>query len=174
MQGVELFRDPTQSSWNSHKYVGNPWNAHPDWSYEGSDGRQAFRRWQGVCVQLTSSYDNGIEKLAIRWKNVFQAEEDIVYKNKAFLIVVKINLEKIVRGWSTLVHTWSVRKESWFCIFSKIIYLFMNIYFAPFKVIPVRFYARVPTFFSILEALQKSFLLSCSAPPSMPSLSPQS
>ena len=31
----------------------------------------------------------------------------------------------------------------------------MNIYFIPFKVIPIRNYALVPTFFPILEALQK-------------------
>ena len=31
----------------------------------------------------------------------------------------------------------------------------MNIYFVPFKVIPIRYYTLVPTFFPILEALQK-------------------
>ena len=43
-----------------------------------------------------------------------------------------------------------------FCVFSKIIYLCMKIYFVPFKVIPTRYYTLVPTiFFQILEALQK-------------------
>ena len=31
----------------------------------------------------------------------------------------------------------------------------MNIYFVSFKVIPTRYYTLVPTFFQILEALQK-------------------
>ena len=40
--------------------------------------------------------------------------------------------------------------------------------------IPIRYYALVPTFFPILEQLQKIiFLCSCLVPPSMPSLSPQ-
>ena len=47
------------------------------------------------------------------------------------------------------------KKYREFCVFSKIIYLFMNIYFVPFKVIPIRYYTLVPTFFPILEALQK-------------------
>ena len=50
------------------------------------------------------------------------------------------------------------KKYREFCVFSKIIYLFVNIYFVPFKVIPIR-YALVPTFFPILEALQKIFFV---------------
>ena len=42
-----------------------------------------------------------------------------------------------------------------FCVFSKIIYFFMNTYFVPFKLIPTRYYTLVPTVWPILEALQK-------------------
>ena len=42
------------------------------------------------------------------------------------------------------------KKYREFCVFSKIIYFFMNTYFVPFKVIPTRYY----TLFPILEALQ--------------------
>ena len=47
-----------------------------------------------------------------------------------------------------------VVKVSQILCFSKIIYLFLNIYFVPFKVIPPR-YTLMPTFFQIVEALQK-------------------
>ncbi|KYN41414.1 hypothetical protein ALC56_04177 [Trachymyrmex septentrionalis] len=40
------------------------------------------------------------------------------------------------------------KKYREFCVFSKIIYLFMNIYFVPFKVIPIRYYTLVPTNFN--------------------------
>ena len=40
------------------------------------------------------------------------------------------------------------KKYREFCVFSKMFYLFMNIYFGPFKVIPTRYY-------TILKALQK-------------------
>ena len=42
-------------------------------------------------------------------------------------------------------------------VFSKIVYLFMNIYFVPFRVIPMRYCTLVPTFFPIFAALQKLF-----------------
>ena len=44
------------------------------------------------------------------------------------------------------------KEYSEFCVFSKTTYIFMNIYFVPFKVIPIRYYIR---FFPILDALQK-------------------
>ena len=49
----------------------------------------------------------------------------------------------------------SAQKVTRILCFQKIIYLFMNSYFVPFKIIRVRYYELVPTFFSILEALQK-------------------
>ena len=47
------------------------------------------------------------------------------------------------------------KKYREFYIFSKSIYLFMNIYFVPFKVIPLGYNTFMPTFFPILEALKK-------------------
>ena len=62
-----------------------------------------------------------------------------------------------------------------FVFFSKIIFLFMNIYFVRFKVIPTRYYTLVATFFSNSRSTSKNhFFLSCSVPLSMPSLCPQS
>jgi len=40
-------------------------------------------------------------------------------------------------------------------IFSKIISLFMNIYFVHFKVISIRYYALVPTFFQSSKHFKK-------------------
>ena len=51
------------------------------------------------------------------------------------------------------------KKYREFCVFSKIIYLFMNIYFVPFKVIPIRYYALVPTFFSNPRSTSKNYFL---------------
>ena len=51
-----------------------------------------------------------------------------------------------------------VQKYREFCVISNIIYLFMNIYFVPFKVIPTRYYTLMPTFSPILEAIQKIIL----------------
>ena len=47
------------------------------------------------------------------------------------------------------------KKYREFCIFSKSIHFFMNIYFIPFRVISIRNYTLMQTFFPILEAFQK-------------------
>ena len=48
-----------------------------------------------------------------------------------------------------------LKKYREFCVFLKIIYLFMNIFFVSFKVIPTRYYTLAPMIFPILDALQK-------------------
>ena len=53
----------------------------------------------------------------------------------------------------SLPHTRSVQKKGDFLFFSKNIYLFININFVPFKVIPLRYNTLVPVLFPILEAL---------------------
>jgi len=48
---------------------------------------------------------------------------------------------------------YEVQKKVDFLFFSKNIYLFITIYFVPFKVIPLRYYTLVPALFPIFEAL---------------------
>jgi len=76
--------------------------------------------------------------------------------NVWFLIVlISIYIKKLICTsffmlFIIVFQIWLVRslfkKYRKFCVFSKIIYLFMNIYFVPFKVIPIRYYTLVPTF----------------------------
>ena len=51
------------------------------------------------------------------------------------------------------------KKYREFYVFSKIIYLFMNTYFVPFKVIPIRYYTLVPRFFQSSKHFKKLFFV---------------
>ena len=85
-----------------------------------------------------------------------------IYRRSSVILFISV-VVVVFNGVEPLMHRLDViynirglfKKYREFCIFSKSIYFFMNIYFIPFKVIPIRNYTLVPTFFPILEVLQK-------------------
>ena len=65
-----------------------------------------------------------------------------------FILMAKNTLTKYTRWVQKVSRILCSKRNGDFCVFSKNFYLFMNIYFVSFKVIPTRYYTLVPTFFS--------------------------
>ena len=130
-------------------------------------------KWHNSNANKTKFNRKKRRKEESRIINTFFLRKKLIRKNATTFFQCVFNINIILDDWmmsplpnrSLSIGTINIyirgvfKKYCDFYVFSKIIYFFMNIYFVPVKVIPMRYYTLVPTVFPIFESVQKIIFL---------------